>query len=133
MKKLSQNTHGFTVIELLVVILVLSIVAVLAITNIRGLRAEKRDTISKTDINAVYYQLESFYEKNNYYPEQLSVDTLKGLDPESLKDDLGIAVNDLGGLYTYKPNGCSEAKCKSFELSARLEREAPYTKNSLNK
>lgn len=133
MKKLSKNSQGFTVIELLVVILVLATLAVVAIANIRGLRAENRDTAVKTDINAVYYQLESFYEKNGYYPEVINAETLQGIDPESLKDSSGKSIEEADSNYTYEPTTCTEGKCKSFELSAKLEREAPYVKQSLNK
>ncbi len=132
MKKLSTNSDGFTVIELLVVVLVLVAIGVVAVTNIRNLRAENRDTVGKTDINAVYYQLESFYEKNGYYPETVSPASLKGIDPESVKDYLGKSISVSGSLYSYKPGFCADAKCKSFELSAQLEKEAPYIKRSLN-
>lgn len=132
MKESASDSRGFTVIELLVVILVLTTLSVIAIANIRSLRAQNRDTASKTDVNAIYYQLESFHERSGYYPEALSTETLKGLDPESLKDNLGKSVNEANGMYTYKPTSCSEGKCKSFELSAQLEKEAPYVKQSLN-
>lgn len=132
MKKLSTNSEGFTVIELLVVILVFVGVAVVAVTNVRNLKAEQRDSVSKSDINATYYQLESFYEKNGYYPQKVDVATLKGIDPESLKDDLGKTINEEGGIYTYNAISCSEAKCKRFELTAKLEKEADYVKQSLN-
>lgn len=132
MKKTSLNTHGFTVIELLVFILVLVTVAVVAISNVRSMKAENRDATNKSDINAIYYQLESYYEKNGNYPEKIDAATLKGIDPESLKDDLGKSVNEEGGLYTYKPAGCADGKCKSFELAAQLEKESPYIKQSLN-
>lgn len=133
MRKLTKNSQGFTVIELLVVILVLAALAVIAVANIRGLRAENRDTAAKTDINAIYYQLESFYEENSYYPESLKTETLKGLDPESLKDTDNKAINESDSKYSYRPTSCSENKCKSFELTAQLEKEAPYVKQSLNK
>jgi prepilin-type N-terminal cleavage/methylation domain-containing protein len=132
MKKLSANSQGFTVIELLVVILVFVGVAVVAVTNVRNLKAEQRDTVSKADINAVYYQLESFYEKNGYYPEKIDAAALKGIDPESLKDDLGKTVNEDGGIYSYKGISCAETKCKRFELTAQLEKEATFMKQSLN-
>lgn len=127
-----QDANGFTIIELLVFIVVLTGLAVLGISNIRTLRAENRDSTTKADINAVYYQLESFYEKNGHYPEALSTETLKGIDPESLKDKNGITVNQDGSLYTYRPINCAEAKCKRYDLTGQLEREAPYTKQSLN-
>lgn len=133
MKKLTNHSEGFTAIELLVFILVLAIVAVVGISNIRSLRAQNRDTARKTDINAVYYQLESLYEKNNYYPEKLDTTTLAGIDPESLKDSEDQPFNSTTGAYTYKPSGCSDTKCKSYTISAELEKEAPFTKESLNK
>lgn len=125
-------TDGFTIIELLVFIAILTGLAVLGISNIRTLRAENRDATAKSDINAVYYQLESFHEKNGYYPETLSAESLKGIDPESLKDKNGVAVNEEGSLYTYRPISCSEAKCKRYDVTGQLEREAPYVKQSLN-
>lgn len=132
MKKPHLSTQGFTIIELLVFVLVLSIISVIALTNIRTLRAQNRDSIRKTDINAVYYQLESFYEKYSYYPENITSEILKGIDPESLKDSDDIGINQPGGKYTYKPLSCAETKCKSFQLTADLEREAPFLKKSLN-
>lgn len=132
MKKLSTNSEGFTVIELLVLVLVVVAVGVVAVTNIRNVRAENRDTAGKTDINAVYYQLESFYEKNGYYPDKVATEQLKGIDPGIVTDYLGKSIGQSGSIYTYKPASCSEAKCKSFELSAKLEKEAVYVKQSLN-
>jgi type II secretory pathway pseudopilin PulG len=132
MKKLFTNSQGFTVIELLVFILVLVSITVVGVSNVRSLQAQNRDKASKTDINAVYYQLESYYEKNGHYPETIDVAALKGIDPESVKDDLGKKINEEGGNYTYKPTGCSESKCKRFELTTQLEKEAAYTKESLN-
>lgn len=130
MRKL--NKQGFTAIELLVVILVLLVIAAVAVSNIRGLRADNRDEQRKTDINAMYYQLESFYEKNSYYPQEVNAETLKGIDPESLKDTNGVLVNVNGAQYSYKSKDCAKAQCKSYELSTTLEREATYTKLSLN-
>lgn len=130
MKKI--NKSGFTAIELLVFILLLTIIAAVAVANIRGLRADNRDTAAKTDINAIYYQLEAFHEQNGFYPQKLSAKTLEGIDPESLKDENELEINQEGSIYSYKPQGCSENKCKSFELSTKLEREATYTKLSLN-
>lgn len=128
----TTNSEGFTVIELLVSILVLTVIAAVAVSNIRGLRADNRDEARKTDINATYYQLEAFHEKNGYYPEKLDANTLKGIDPESLKDENNLAANEAGSQYTYKAKSCSKGKCAGFELSAELEREATYTKLSLN-
>ena len=126
------NKNGFTIIELLVCILVLTVIAGVAVANVRALRADNRDEQRKTDINAIYYQLEAFYERNDYYPEKLSEESLKGIDPQSLKDTNDIAIGEENSEYTYTPKDCNESKCASFELSTELEREATYTKLSLN-
>lgn len=129
-KKLNNN--GFTAIELLVVILVLTAVAVVAVTNIRAIRAENRDFEAKSEINAIYYQLEAYYEANKNYPATISTESLKGLDPEATKDSLGLEVNAIGSTYTYEPKECAEEKCESYKLSAELEREDTFVKESLN-
>lgn len=132
MKKVRLTSGGFTIIELLVVIAVFTGLATLGISNIRTLRAENRDETTKADINAIYYQLESYYEKNNHYPESISEDVLKGIDPESLKDKNGVSLNEEGSLYTYRSMNCSDKKCKRYDITGQLEREAPYTKQSLH-
>lgn len=128
-KKLNQE--GFTVIELLVAILVLVVIAAVAVANIRGLRADNRDEVRKSDINAIYYQLEAFHERNNYYPKSVSEETLKGIDPDSLTDTNGIVISDSASEYSYAPKDCKKDKCETYELSTELEREATYTKLSL--
>lgn len=125
------NSQGFTIIELMVVIVAIAAVSVLALTNIRGIRAQNRDEAKKTDINAIFFQLESYHQVNNYYPENINAETLKGIDPESLTDASGKKVSEPGSAYTYSPTGCVESKCKGYELRASLEREAPYIKLSL--
>jgi len=132
MKKLRFNSEGFTIIELLVFIVVLVTIAVVAVSNIRDLRAQNRDQTSKVDINAIFYQLEVFHEKNGYYPDKIDPAQLKGLEPDNLKDKNGIKINDSNSVYNYKPIGCQDSKCKSFTLTSKLEKEAPYIKQSLN-
>ena len=132
MKKLRMNSEGFTIIELLVFIVVLVTIAVVAVSNIRDLRAQNRDQSSKVDINAVFYQLEVFHEKNGYYPDKIDKAQLKGLEAENLKDKNGLTINEGGSAYQYKPIGCQDSKCKSFTLTSQLEKEAPYIKQSLN-
>lgn len=126
-----HNSEGFTLIELLVFVLVLTIIAFLALSNIRRLNAIHRDDTNKSHINAIYYQLEAFHEKNGYYPEKLTTTTLKGLDPASLKDTSNVAISDAGSSYKYNPRDCAENKCKSYELETSLENEAPFIKQSL--
>ncbi|MCA9308791.1 type II secretion system protein [Candidatus Saccharibacteria bacterium] len=131
MKKNLSKQAGFTIIELMVVIVFLSALSAIALINIRGIRAENRDAERKGDINAVFFQLETFHQTNGYYPEAFDAKTLKGIDPAALKDTVGLTFNEDGSQYHYRARGCNETKCKSYELTADLEKEAPFIKQSL--
>lgn len=126
-----NNQSGFTLIELLVVITVATGVAVLLFTNLSSIRAENRDEERKTDINSIYYQLEATREETGNYPEKLTKGTLKGINPDSLKDTNDIAIGEGQSEYTYTPKNCKDSKCTGYTLEASLEREASFTKESL--
>lgn len=126
-----KQQSGFTIIELLVFIAVITAVGLFVLSNIRSTRAQNRDSDRKNDINTLTYQLEKSYEANKFYPKELSTSTLKGVSEDSLKDDSGVQINSIGSQYQYKPSGCDKEKCKSYKLTAQLEKEAPYTKDSL--
>ena len=103
MKKLSHtSTHqseGFTIIELLVFVAVIAAAGLFAIVNIRSVRSENRDSSQKTDINTIVYQLESSYQKKNFYPKNIDATTLKGIDQDTLVDANGIKINETSGSY----------------------------------
>lgn len=126
-----KNLSGFTLIELLVVITVATGVAVLLFTNLSTIRAENRDEQRKTDINSIYYQLEALREETGSYPEKITAESLKGINPDSLKDTNGIAIGEEQSEYVYTPKNCKESKCTGYSLETNLEREANFTKESL--
>lgn len=133
MSKSSQNQQGFTIIEILVFITVVAIIGTVVALNIRDYRAAQRDINFKRDINTIYYQLEAFYQKNQFYPSEISSEFKKSLKPEDLVDENNLEINQPGARYTYRPYGCADAKCKSFSLEAHLELESTYRKESLNR
>jgi hypothetical protein len=91
-----------------------------------------RDSTRKTAVNAIYYNLEYvYYPTFNGYPEHLTTDGLKGLDPSTLKDPNGKTVGEQGSDYNYTPKDCTNGVCKSYTLTANLENEADFTKNSM--
>jgi hypothetical protein len=92
-----------------------------------------RDDERKTAINAMYYSLEEvFYEKNNYYPAYIDKDTLPYIDPALLSDPDGNKIGEAGSDYVYEPTDCREDKCTSYALSANLENEEDFKKESQN-
>lgn len=129
-----QKQRGFTVLELIVAIVFLIVAGTFFFIQKRDLEIANRDSMRKTAINSLYYNLEDVYLATHAgYPEFLTADKLKGLDPSAFKDPNGKAVGEEGGNYTYVPKDCVDGKCKSYTLTADLENEADYTKESRNK
>lgn len=128
-----QKQRGFTILELLVSVVFLVAIGTVFLVQKRDLNVAHRDSDRKTAINAIYYNLEDvYYLANQSYPEHLTTDELKGLDPDMLKDPAGVKIEDEKSTYSYEPKDCTDGECKSYELRANLEHEADYIKKSRN-
>ena len=81
----------------------------------------------------MYYNLEEvFYEEKGYYPEKISDENLKAMDPELFTDPNGINLGESDSDYRYETTDCTEGKCKSYTLRADLEKEDDFVKKSKN-
>lgn len=129
-----KRSSGFTVLELLVIIVVLAVGSWLFFSEKSRVDAVQRDSQRKTSINAMYYNLEEvFYEKNRYYPAAIDSKTLRAMDPGLFADPDGNKLGEAGSQYRYSGKGCGiDGHCKGYELRAQLEREADYIKTSRN-
>ena len=129
-----MNTKkGFTIIELLIVTVFTSLLLILFFVQKSNLDAMRRDEDRKTAINAMYYALEeSFYKDHGYYPESISEENIKVIDPALWTDPLGFNLGDPMGSYFYEPANCKDGKCKEYTLKAELEKEDTYTKYNRN-
>lgn len=126
-----KRSNGFTVIEIIVVIAFLGLATFLLLIQKNAINAGQRDAARKTAINAMYYNLEEvFFQKNGYYPVRIDSSVLKAMDPALFTDPNGVKINDTGSDYHYDSTNCTSDKCKSYTLTAHLEKEADYTKNS---
>lgn len=126
-----MRQKGFTVIELITVILFLVIVSVVLFVQLSDMNTQKINTEKKTAINAIYYSLEEgFYPKNQYYPESIKDDTLTTMDPALLTDPSGVKIGNADSAYRYEPTDCSEGKCKSYTLRTSLTGEADFIKTN---
>ncbi|HWZ66132.1 MAG TPA: type II secretion system protein [Patescibacteria group bacterium] len=128
-----KRQSGFTVLELIVVVVFLVAAGTIFYVQKRDLQIEKGDSQRKTAINAIYYDLEEvFYFANKAYPEKLLSDQLKGIDPALLIDPNNVAVGDQKSQYHYEPKDCKDGLCKSYKLWADMVHEPTYTKPSRN-
>lgn len=141
LNKIRKEESGFTIVELLIVIVVIGILAALVLNTFQGVQARARDTERKTDVNALATQYEVFYNDNGRYPtttEGADATNFPGLDAEAVNDPNGVAVNAANSEYTYAPTpvGCdndlTSNPCVAFTLTATMEEEADFVKTSLN-
>jgi len=70
-----RNSKGFTIVELLIVIVVIGILAALVLNSFRGVQERARDTKRRTDVNSQASQLEVYYTDNGHYPLYSQVST----------------------------------------------------------
>lgn len=150
--KLKQQ--GFTIVELLIVIVVIGILAALVITTFTGIQKKARDTERTTDIKALHGQVEAFYADKGYYPTRTDLNTaswrttnMKGLDDDALRDPkfgTGTPVTNAtlsATQYRYDVLTSTDASCEAdqttcakYTLEADLEGDTPptYSKKALN-
>lgn len=147
MRSLKQQ-KGFTIVELLIVIVVIGILATLVIVTFTGIQQKARNTKRQTDINAIQSHLEAYKAQNGYYPTMAHVNdstwrgtNMKGLDPAALQDPKGssqaLAATTSATQYGYAPvndagTDCSsdETTCSGYTLTATLEGGGTYQKQS---
>ncbi len=110
-----------------------SLLLILFFVQKSNLDAFDRDEDRKTAINAMYYALEeSFYAEHGYYPEEISEENIKVIDPALWTDPLGFNLGDPLSSYSYEPANCKDGKCKEYVLKAELEKEDAYVKYNRN-
>ena len=147
---------GFTIVELLIVIVVIGILAAFVLNTFTGVQKRARDTDRQNDIRTLSTQLEAYYSTKGYYPQYSQMNTstkvkalLPGIDlntiigPDSAStDDLQstIATTNVLTKYGYQAfTGaaiCStDNACTSYILTYVTENGATATilsKSSLN-
>lgn len=129
-----MNTKkGFTVLEIIIVAIFATLALVLFFVQKSNIDAMQRDEDRKTAINAIYYALEeSFYKDHKYYPETISEENIKVIDPALWTDPFGFNLGDSLSSYSYEPANCTDGKCKEYVLKADLEKEEDYFKYNRN-
>lgn len=135
-----KRNRGFTVIELLFVIIILGVASVFFFIQKNNLEIAARDTQRKTAINAMYYSLEEvYYKQNGYYPTTIDETVLPSVDPDLFTDPDGIKINEsmtVNGAttqssYRYEATDCSaDNHCLSYTLRSALEKEDDFIKTN---
>ena len=146
--RLSKDRGGFTIVELLIVIVVIGILAALVIVTYNGIQQKARDTERKTDVKALQGQLEAYWANNAKYPTMDQLNdaafrnaNMKGLDPAALADpknaaSQAVCASTAANCYGYSvtPAGCdnSTTDCDNYSLTATLESGGTFSVQSNN-
>lgn len=117
MRKL--NSKGFTIIELLVVIVIIGILVALALPQLFAAQERGRDTERKNDLKNIKTQLETYFNDEGAYPT--GVTNAAGLVAFD-SGVLNLTADDTSGpkdseVYGYTSDG------ETYTLSATLENE----------
>lgn len=124
---------GFTVIELIVMVVFLVTAAVVLLFQIQKINTEHTNSQKKTAINAIYYSLEeSYHPEKGHYPEYIEDDTLKTMDSALLIDPNGVKLGESGSAYRYESKNCQDGECQSYTLRTSLDGESDFIKESRN-
>lgn len=146
----TNKQQGFTIVELLIVIVVIGILAALVITTFTGIQKKARDTERTTDIKALHGQVEAYYAQNGKYPTLANLNdgtwrstNMKGLDGEALQDPKGSAQTlvaaAVANSYSYAVTNSAgtacdntTSDCAQYTLTATLEGGGTSVKTNLN-
>src|SRR3954468_19189785 len=115
-----KSTSGFTIVELLIVIVVIGILAALVIVTYNGIQQKARDTERKTDIKALQGHMEAYWADQAKYPTLAQANdttfrsnNFKGLDGSAFADPKNAASQTLCGStsancygFSVTPAGC---------------------------
>lgn len=90
---IGMKRHGFTIVELIVIITVMGILLVLGVVNLSGAQASARDAERKTDVETIATHLENYYKSGTdgstsigQYPSVDPTNSLIGHETTFLRD-----------------------------------------------
>jgi len=155
-----NKTNGFTIIELLVVVIIVGILATLVATTYGGVQAKNRNSDREASLDTLQAQLETYYAQYNKYPTLANINdaswrktNMKDLaasnlqDPRWAKDNTHCTTHGNAVLSSTPASNCFayqvttsegaacnnvDTACTQYTLTAQLEGGDKYVKSSLN-
>lgn len=114
-----HKQKGFTLLELLIVVVIIGILLLLVMPNLVSGPARARDSRRKADLSSIQRGLEQYYNDNSNYPAELS--SLTAGSAGYIKS----VPNDpkTGNSYTYSPSPAGGPTYSSYTIQATLEYE----------
>lgn len=153
------TVRGFTIVEIMVVVIVIGLLASVATLQFRNVLADSRDTERKTDISSVSTQIEQYFSRTGGYPSNsdlnnstfrtgnriASGDSANWFSDPSNRTTTTLSTESLPtDSYSYlpSPTGCSSPTdnsgsqngttnpCRAYTLIAKLENSTDIDRDS---
>lgn len=153
-KLATNSSSGFTIVEILVLILIIGILLTILVLTYSGIQIRQRNTTRTNDIKLIQSNLETFYAQSGFYPTLADMNSqtwtksnLKSIDPAVLQDPSSkansprFADSPSIDIFSYQPtasDGVSPCDnktvaCGKYTLTATLEGNAgTFVEKSLN-
>ena len=130
---MKQRQSGFTLIEILIVMVIIGILATLSIGSFQSSQQKARDAERKSDLQQIANSLEAYYSDHRQYPEHSMNNKILGCVAEA-ECDWGTAFSDGNTTYMielpadpkdsqYNYYYLSDSDGSFYQLYARLENE----------
>jgi type II secretion system protein G len=103
MRKNLKAPRGFTIVELLIVIVVIAILASISVVAYSGVQQRARDTRRVSDMNTIVKALEMYKIQTGSYPVASGTNTIVGWEVSSKNPDQFLSALKTSGLITSVP------------------------------
>lgn len=123
---MKKNRYGFTLLELMIVIIILGVLATLISGNFVTSLKKGRDARRKTDLQQIQRALEMYYEDNRQYPAQIDLTSggkfchPSGCDTKVYMQKVPV---DTKCTYYYEHYNSQSANGEGYELYSILEND----------
>ena len=144
MISLKKRNQGFTIVELLIVIVVIGILALLVITTYSGIQSKARNSKRASDVKSLQTHVEAFFSQEGFYPSRTHMNdpawratNMKSIDKNALKDPSStcdvetttgcLVAAPVAKSYAYAVTDSAGASCEAAEdTCAKYKLTATY-------